>query len=98
MAEATEAVRDARYKYIRFVESEPLYEELFDLKNDPDEAHKAVDRIMACKPVYLYLTLRRVYDRGRVLTIGTMIVLVCVHMVAMVVTAIATLAATIALS
>jgi arylsulfatase A-like enzyme len=35
----TEAVRDQRYKYIRFVDSEPLYEELYDLENDPDEAH-----------------------------------------------------------
>ena len=35
----TEAVRDSRYKYIRFVDSDPLHEELYDLENDPDEAH-----------------------------------------------------------
>jgi arylsulfatase A-like enzyme len=35
----SEAVRDSRYKYIRFVESDPVYEELFDLTTDPDEAH-----------------------------------------------------------
>ena len=48
--------------------------------------------------VYLYLTLRRVYERGRVLTACTIIVLFCVYTVAMVVTAIATMVATIALS
>jgi arylsulfatase A-like enzyme len=35
----TEGVRDARYKYIRFVETDPLYEELYDLEDDPQEAH-----------------------------------------------------------
>ena len=35
----SEGVRGAQYKYIRYVESEPLCEELYDLKNDPDEAH-----------------------------------------------------------
>ena len=35
----SEGVRDSRYKYIRFVDSDPLYEELYDLKLDPDEAH-----------------------------------------------------------
>ncbi|MGQ9576858.1 MAG: sulfatase family protein [Thermoguttaceae bacterium] len=34
----SEAVRDQQYKYIRFVDSEPLYEELYDLAADPDEA------------------------------------------------------------
>ena len=34
----SEAVRDSRYKYIRFVESDPLCEELYDLEKDPDEA------------------------------------------------------------
>jgi glyoxylase-like metal-dependent hydrolase (beta-lactamase superfamily II) len=33
---------------------------------DPDEAHKAVDRIMACEPEYLYLThYSRIGDTGR---------------------------------
>jgi len=41
----TEAVRECRYKYIRFVESDPVYEELFDLEADPDEA-----RNLAGKP------------------------------------------------
>ncbi len=36
---ASEAVRDQRFKYIRYVESDPLYEELYDLKADPHEAH-----------------------------------------------------------
>jgi len=35
----SEAVRDSRYKYIRYVESEPLCEELYDLEKDSDEAH-----------------------------------------------------------
>ncbi len=35
----SEAVRDSRYKYIRYVESDPLCEELYDLEKDPDEAH-----------------------------------------------------------
>ena len=34
----TEGVRDGRFKYIRFVDSDPLFEELYDFKNDPDEA------------------------------------------------------------
>ena len=35
----TEAVRDSRYKYIRFVDRDPPCEELYDLKSDPHEAH-----------------------------------------------------------
>jgi arylsulfatase A-like enzyme len=35
----SEAVRNQRYKYIRFIDSDPLYEELYDLSTDPDEAH-----------------------------------------------------------
>ena len=35
----TEAVRDHRYKYIRFVDRKPVYEELYDLQNDPNEAN-----------------------------------------------------------
>jgi len=34
----TEGVRDERYKYIRYVDSDPLFEELHDLESDPDEA------------------------------------------------------------
>jgi arylsulfatase A-like enzyme len=33
----TEGVRGERWKYCRFLESEPLYEELYDLVNDPGE-------------------------------------------------------------
>lgn len=33
------AVRTDRYKYVRFVDSEPLHEELYDLQKDPDKAH-----------------------------------------------------------
>ncbi|MBN1127247.1 MAG: sulfatase [Sedimentisphaerales bacterium] len=34
-----EALVTERYKYIRYTQSEPLHEELFDLKNDPHEIH-----------------------------------------------------------
>lgn len=34
---ATEAVRTERWKYIRYVDREPVYEQLFDLQNDPKE-------------------------------------------------------------
>ncbi|MHC4404213.1 MAG: sulfatase family protein [Planctomycetota bacterium] len=40
----SEAVRGLRTKYIRFVDSEPLYEELFDLESDPHEAHNLAGR------------------------------------------------------
>ncbi|MHC4626830.1 MAG: sulfatase family protein [Planctomycetota bacterium] len=33
----SEGVRTERWKYIRYIERDPLYEQLFDLKNDPDE-------------------------------------------------------------
>jgi len=33
----TEAVRTGRWKYIRYVETQPLYEELYDLREDPAE-------------------------------------------------------------
>jgi len=33
----SEAVRTQRWKYIRYFEQQPIYEELFDLKNDPQE-------------------------------------------------------------
>jgi arylsulfatase A-like enzyme len=34
----SEAVRDQRYKYIRFLDTQPPYEELYDLSVDPHEA------------------------------------------------------------
>ena len=33
----TEGVRDAQWKYTRYVSMDPLYEELFDLQADPHE-------------------------------------------------------------
>lgn len=33
----SEGLRDARWKYIRYYEQDPLYEELYDLRNDPHE-------------------------------------------------------------
>ena len=47
---ASEAVRTKRYKYIRFVDRDPPYEELYDLENDPDEAHN-----LAGKPEHAQL-------------------------------------------
>ena len=33
----SEGIRTDRWKYIRYPEQEPVYEELFDLEKDPDE-------------------------------------------------------------
>ncbi|MFH1267051.1 MAG: sulfatase [Planctomycetota bacterium] len=41
----TEAVRDQRYKFIRYLDAEPMYEELYDLENDPLEAHNLADSV-----------------------------------------------------
>jgi arylsulfatase A-like enzyme len=38
----SEAVRTKRYKYIRYFEQQPVYEELYDLKNDPYEIKNLV--------------------------------------------------------
>lgn len=35
----SEGIRTESYKYLRYIDSEPLHEELFDLKEDPDEAN-----------------------------------------------------------
>ena len=35
----TEGVRDGRWKYCSFIETEPHYEELYDLENDSEEEH-----------------------------------------------------------
>ncbi|MDZ7690874.1 MAG: DUF4976 domain-containing protein [Balneolaceae bacterium] len=34
----SEGVRTERYKYLRYLDSEPLFEELYDLREDPDES------------------------------------------------------------
>lgn len=34
----SEGVRDQRYKYVRYVDAKPPYEELYDLRTDPNEA------------------------------------------------------------
>jgi arylsulfatase A-like enzyme len=34
---ASEGIRTQRWKYIRYIDSEPAYEQLFDLQNDPRE-------------------------------------------------------------
>jgi len=51
----SEAVRNERFKYIRYIEQQPVYEELYDLENDPYEEHN-----LAAKPQYrdLLKTLR----------------------------------------
>lgn len=36
---ANEGIRNSGWKYIRYVGREPLFEELYDLENDPVEAH-----------------------------------------------------------
>jgi arylsulfatase A-like enzyme len=33
----SEGIRDERWKYVRYIESDPLYEELYDLRSDPQE-------------------------------------------------------------
>lgn len=39
----SEGVRIERYKYLRYPDSDPLYEELYDLKEDPDESENLAD-------------------------------------------------------
>lgn len=39
---STEAVRTTRFKYIRYINSEPLYEELYDLQEDPFEERNLI--------------------------------------------------------
>lgn len=41
----TEAVRTAAFKYIRYLKSKPLYEELYDLANDPEEKENLADLV-----------------------------------------------------
>lgn len=37
------AVRTESWKYIRYIDTDPLFEELYDLRSDPDEEHNLVD-------------------------------------------------------
>ena len=43
----SEAVRNEQFKYIRYIEQRPVYEELYDLENDPYEEHN-----LTAKPQY----------------------------------------------
>jgi arylsulfatase A-like enzyme len=38
------AVRNQRFKYMRFIDADPLYEELYDLSSDTAEEHNLVDK------------------------------------------------------
>jgi arylsulfatase A-like enzyme len=38
-----EGVRTTRWKYVRWIDQTPVYEQLFDLLNDPGELHSLVD-------------------------------------------------------
>ncbi len=39
-----EGIRTQRYKYARYIEQDPLYEEVYDLEADPHEQHNLVDK------------------------------------------------------
>jgi len=41
----SEGVRTKHFKYIRYFEQKPVYEELYDLKNDTHETHNLVDNL-----------------------------------------------------
>jgi arylsulfatase A-like enzyme len=55
----SEGVRDERYKYIRFLDVDPPYEELYDLKADPNEAENLAGRAEHAE------TLKRMRDKWR---------------------------------
>ena len=42
---ASEAVRTERWKYIRYINSDPLFEELYDLREDPDETRNLIGNV-----------------------------------------------------
>ncbi len=48
-----EGIRTQRYKYARYIEQDPVYEEVYDLEADPHEEHNLVD-----KPRYSQLVRR----------------------------------------
>ena len=39
-----EGIRTERYKYARYIEQDPLYEEVYDLEADPHEQYNLVDK------------------------------------------------------
>jgi len=45
----SEGVRTQRFKYIRYFEQKPIYEELYDLKKDAYEKHNLVDNLAYAK-------------------------------------------------
>ncbi len=45
----SEGVRTERYKYVRYFERNPVYEQLFDLETDPNEVMNLVDDPMHTK-------------------------------------------------
>lgn len=55
----SEAVRTERWKYIRFIDSQPMYEELYDLEADPHE------RINRARDSAYGETLERMRDKWR---------------------------------
>ena len=40
----TEGIRTPRWKYTRYLGTDPLFEELFNLKRDPHEQHNLADK------------------------------------------------------
>jgi len=57
----SEGVRTERYKYLRYLDSEPMYEELYDLKEDPEESEN-----LAGEPEHAQL-LQQMRDRWKAL-------------------------------
>jgi hypothetical protein len=41
-----EAVRTLRWKYIRYIDSDPLIEEFYDLSSDPQELQNLSDSVL----------------------------------------------------
>ena len=65
----SEGVRSERWKYIRYFEQQPVYEELYDLENDPSESVNLVDEVEYAEQLRL---LRDRCDRLREEAAGTM--------------------------
>jgi len=43
----TEGIRTARWKYVRYSDQQPVYEQLFDLDSDPLERHNVIEKYAA---------------------------------------------------